>query len=438
MKQPASLAFSLRFMATILTLAAIVPHTGCQSASSGSGIRTAASTNRVLCGLDQLEGNGFADIAGAKVGLVTNHSGLTVDGRHILDVLVAAENVEVVAVFGPEHGVRGEADHHVDSGTDEATGLPIYSLYGETKRPTPEMLQGIDTLVFDIQDIGARFYTYIATMGICMEVAAENGFRVIVLDRPNPLGGTRVDGPIQDDDLVGRFTAYRPMPILHGMTVGELARMFNVGDAKTAGIGCDLTVIPITGWRRGTMYDETGLPWVNPSPNMRDVDEELLYTMVALTEFNKEISVGRGTDRPFEYLGSPWLDADALTADLRARNIPGLWVMRTTFIPSTIDITGRENVRYPGADEICQGVRFVVTNRNTFEPVVAGMHLLDALIRTQGERYDTSRLRVLVGAQWVVDALVAGEPVEGIVQRWRDEEQFASFVAARRRALLYR
>lgn len=388
---------------------------------------------KVLTGLDVMQRDGFAALKGRKVGLITNHSGINHRGEHILDLMHASPNVELVAIFTPEHGIRGEADRGVESGVDEATGLTIHSLYGKIRKPTDEMLDGIDTLVFDIQDIGARFYTYIATLGLCMEAAAEHGIKVYVLDRPNPLGGTDFDGPIQDDDLVGNFTAFKPMPTLHGMTVGEIALLFN----GPYGIGCDLQVVNCEGWERGMMFDETGLPWVNPSPNMRSVNEEILYTMVALTEANKDLSVGRGTDRPFEYLGAPWVDGDALAAELRSRNLPGIWVMRTTFIPSGTDISGRENYPYQFIGEVCQGVRFVVTDRRAVRPVEAGIHMLDALLKIHPERYRVDKLRRLVGAQWVLDALKARDPVKDIVARWRESQAFKDFAEARQSVLLY-
>ena len=389
--------------------------------------------SKVFTGLDVMQRDGFAALKGRRVGLITNHSGINRTGEHILDLMHASPNVELVAIFTPEHGIRGDADRGVESGVDTATGLPIHSLYGKTRKPTDDMLEGIDTLVFDIQDIGARFYTYIATLGECMEAAAKHGIKVYVLDRPNPLGGTEFDGPIQDRELVGKFTSFKPMPITHGMTVGEIALLFN----GPYGIGCDLAVIKCEGWKRGMMFDETGLPWVNPSPNMRSVNEEILYTMVALTEANKDLSVGRGTDRPFEYLGAPWVDAEALTAELRSRNLPGIWVMRTTFIPSGTDITGRENYPYQFIGEVCRGVRFVVTDRKAVRPVEAGIHMLAALLKVHPERYQVDKLRGLVGAQWVLDALKAGESVEEIVNRWREDPGFKDFAGARAGVLLY-
>ncbi len=388
---------------------------------------------KVLTGLDVMQRDGFGVLKGKRVGLVTNHSGINIQGEHILDLLHASDDVKLVAIFTPEHGIRGTEDRHVSSDVDAVTGLPIHSLYGKTRKPTPEMLEGIDVLVYDIQDIGARFYTYISTLGLCMEAAAENGIKIVVLDRPNPIGGVYFDGPIQDEDLIGKFTAFRPMPTVHGMTVGEIALLFKQYDE----LDVELEVVKCEGWTRDMLFDETGLPWVNPSPNMRSVNEELLYTMVAQTEANKDLSVGRGTDRPFEYLGAPWVDGDALCAELRSRNLPGVWVMRTTFIPSGTDITGRENYPYQFIDEACEGVRFVVTDRKAVRPVEAGIHMLDAVLKVHPERYKVDKLRGLTGAQWVIDALKERQPVEAIVKRWRDDPKFKTFTEARRAVLLY-
>lgn len=390
---------------------------------------------KVLTGLDVLQQEGFQRLQGRNIALITNHSGLNNRGEHILDLLAAAPGVNLKAIFSPEHGIRGTSDEHVQDGKDEKTGLPIFSLYGKTQRPNDEMMKGIDTLVFDIQDIGARFYTYIGTMGNCMEEAAKRGVKVFVLDRPNPIGGVYYDGPIQDDKYVGNNTSFRLMPVAHGMTVGELALLFN---GPYSGIGCDLEVVKMKGWKRAMYFDETGLPWVNPSPNMRSLDEEIIYTMIALTEANHDLSVGRGTDRPFEYLGAPWVDGDKLTEAMKARNLPGLWFMRQTFIPRLIDVTGRKNYPYQFIDEENQGFRVVITDRRAVRPVEAGVHMLDVLLKLYPERYSVDRLGGLVGAQWVLDALKKGEPVESIVERWRNEDRFKAFEKARKQVLLYR
>lgn len=385
----------------------------------------------VLTGLDVLVRDGCSALRGRRVAVVTNHSAIDRRGRHLIDLLVAA-GVDIVAVLSPEHGLRGVEDGPVASGVDARTGLPVHSLYGETRRPTDAMLAGVDLLLFDVQDVGARFYTYVATLGMVMEEAARRGLRVVVLDRPHPTGGLHVDGPVQDPDLVGRFTSYWPMPVVHGLTIGELAWLMNEK------LAADLVVVPCEGWTRGRFLDETGLPWVNPSPNLRSVDEALLYPMVALTEANHDVSVGRGTDRPFEYVGAPWIDGERLAADLNARGLPGLWFTPVTFVPSSTDVSGRRNVAYPFADQLCRGVRITVSDRRAVRPVEAGLHLLDALLRLHPERYRTDRLRGLVGAGWVLEALARGDVPAAIVARWRASPDFRDFLRARERVLLYR
>ena len=232
---------------------------------------------------------------------MTNHTGRTRDGRTTIDALHGADRVELAALFGPEHGIRGEVDDKVSDGRDSHTGLPVYSLYGAREKPTPEQTQGLDTLVFDIQDVGCRFYTYISTLGLVMEAASEQKLRVVVLDRPNPITGTRVEGPLADPDKLS-FTACHPIPVRHGMTAGELARLFRA----ERGLVCPLEVVPCEGWRRGDWYDATGLLWVNPSPNMRSLTAATLYPGVGLLEMTN-LSVGRGTDTPFEVVGAPYI-----------------------------------------------------------------------------------------------------------------------------------
>jgi uncharacterized protein YbbC (DUF1343 family) len=435
---------SIRFVLGAAGCAALlVLASGCAVCKTGSAAGAALTAGdrfqsvegpRVKSGLDVLAEEGFARLAGRRVGLIVNHSAISARGEHLLDLLHANPDVHVVAIFAPEHGFRGEADTHVADDRDEKTGIPVYSLYGATRVPKDEHLEGIDTLVFDIQDIGARFYTYIATMGHCMGKAQEKGLRFVVLDRPNPIQGNWFDGPIQDADLTEKFTAFVRMPVAHGMTVGEMARFYY----EYHNIRPELEVVPMKGWERWMYFDETGLPWVNPSPNMRSVNEELLYTMVALTEANKNVSVGRGTDRPFEYLGAPWLDGDALADNLNARNLPGLWFMRTTFVPAVNDITGRKfDWKYQFTGEICHGVRIVVTDRHRIRPVEAGVHMLAALLEVGGEKYSVDQLRGLVGAQWVLDGLKRGEDPSAMAARWRTTPEFLDFAAKRQAVLMY-
>ena len=264
-------------------------------------------------GLDVLRAQGFAPLSGKRVGLVTNHTGRARDGATAIDLLFAAKDVRLVALFSPEHGIRGILDAKVPSEVDEKTKLPIHSLYGETQRPAAAMLDGLDAIVVDLQDIGARFYTYMTTTAYVMEEAAKRKLPVFVLDRPNPVNGWQIEGPALDKESTG-FTGYFPaMPIRHGMTLGELAKLFN-GENK---IGADLTVVAMKNWRRDDWFDDTALPWINPSPNMRNMNDAALYTGIGAIE-GTNLSVGRGTDTPFEHIGAPWIDGDVLARELNA------------------------------------------------------------------------------------------------------------------------
>jgi uncharacterized protein YbbC (DUF1343 family) len=262
----------------------------------------------VLTGIDVLARDGFAPLKGKRVGLLTNHTGVARDGRSTIDVLHAAPGVKLVALFSPEHGIRGVLDAAVPSSKDERTGLPIHSLYSDTRRPTGPMLEGLDAIVVDLQDVGVRFYTYFASMSGVMEEAAKRKIGVVVLDRPNPIGGWQIEGPLPDG-TPGDFVAYHPMPVRHGLTMGELARLLNAERS----IGADLTVVPMEHWRRDLWFDETGLGWINPSPNMRNLTQATLYPGIGAIEYSN-VSVGRGTDQPFEQIGAPWIDGPGLAA----------------------------------------------------------------------------------------------------------------------------
>ena len=284
---------------------------------------------QVLNGIDVLEWDGFRPLRGRRVGLITNATGVSRDGRRSLDILAAAPGVELVAAFSPEHGLTARLEqNNIASGRDAGTGVPVFSLYGETRRPMPEMLRGIDTLVFDIQDVGVRFYTYITTLGYAMEAAARAKIRFVVLDRPNPISGVQVEGPLLDPEARS-FIGYFSMPVRHGMTVGELARMFNAEQR----LGATLEVIAMKGWKRGDWFDSTGLGWINPSPNIRNLSQATLYPGVGLLEFSN-ISVGRGTDSPFELVGAPWIQATELAAFLKRRKLPGVRFLPVRFTPS--------------------------------------------------------------------------------------------------------
>jgi uncharacterized protein YbbC (DUF1343 family)/CubicO group peptidase (beta-lactamase class C family) len=374
---------------------------------------------KVLTGIDVLERDGFKQLAGMRIGLITNHTGRDSAGRTTIDVLHKAPGVKLVALFSPEHGIRGLADEKISDSKDEQTGLPIYSLYGETRRPKPEQLKDLDALVFDIQDIGARFYTYISTVGLVMEEAAKARLPVFVLDRPNPIGGVEIEGPIADADKLS-FTAYHTIPVRHGMTIGELAQLFN----QERQIGCDLRVIKVDGWQRGMWLDETNLTWINPSPNMRSLTEATLYPGIGLLE-TTNLSVGRGTDTPFEVIGAPWIDGRQLAAYLNSRRIAGV-----RFVP--VRFTPRSSVF---KDEECAGVNVIVTDRARFRPVTNGLEIAVALRKLYPTQWKVDAyLRLLVNAD-TLESLKRGDSTEQITRSWTAKlEQFRK---ERGRFLLY-
>ena len=334
----------------------------------------------VLPGIDVLEAGKFEILQGKRVGLITNHTGRSRDGRSSIDILFRAPGVRLVALFSPEHGIRGTEDDKLSSSIDRTTGLPVHSLYGTTCRPTPEMLRGVDMLLFDIQDIGTRFYTYIGTLSLVMQAAGKAGIPLVVLDRPNPIGGIAVAGALPSKILpdkasgCGAITSIHPIPTRHGMTVGELAKLFK----GEFGISCSLSVVPMQGWSRNMLLDDTGLKWVNPSPNMKSLDAALLYPGLGILE-TTSLSVGRGTERPFQFYGAPWVNAAALVANLSRRNIPGLNITSHSFIPTAAGYSHR--------GKTCYGVSTTVTDREMLDPIMAGMHLLQAFSETHPERF---------------------------------------------------
>ena len=374
----------------------------------------------VLSGVDVLARGGFRELQGKRVGLITNHTGRDLRGRATADLLREAPGVKLVALFSPEHGIRGALDDKVSDTADEKTGLPVYSLYGETRRPRAEHLKNLDALVFDIQDVGARFYTYISTLGYAMEEAAKAGVPVFVLDRPNPVGGAEVEGPVADADKLS-FTSYHTIPVRHGMTVGELARLFN----EERKINCDLRVVKMENWRRGMWLDATGQTWVNPSPNMRSLTQAALYPGVGLLE-TTNVSVGRGTDTPFEIVGAPWLDGRRLAAYMNARGLAGVRFVPVRFTPRASVFEGEE----------CGGVNLVVTERARFRPVRVGIELAVALRRLHPAEWKADGyLRLLANSDTHERVRRADEPEE-IARAWA--ARLAEFNRARARALLYK
>jgi uncharacterized protein YbbC (DUF1343 family)/CubicO group peptidase (beta-lactamase class C family) len=396
--------------------------TGADFGASSDPLRpvTGTPTTRVLTGIDVLVRDGFAALQGRKVGLITNHTGRAGNGTPTIDLLHKAPGMSLVALFSPEHGIRGVLDvEHVASSTDEATGLPIHSLYGETRRPTDAMLAGIDTLVLDLQDVGVRFYTYATTMGYVMEEAARRKIKVVILDRPNPIGGWQIEGPLPDPDLLSMI-AYMPMPIRHGLTLGELAQLFNA----ERGIGADLTVVRLEGWRRDQWFDHTGLGWVNPSPNMRNLTQATLYPGIGAIEY-ANVSVGRGTDQPFEQIGAPWIDGPRLAEALNARALPGIRFYPVTFTPAS-------SVH---AKVACQGVYMVVTNREVLQPVRVGVEIAAALWRLHGEAFDKKTSERLLGSRSDFARARAGEDPAAIAAGWAGAE--AGWRRLRAKYLLY-
>jgi uncharacterized protein YbbC (DUF1343 family) len=404
-------------------------------ANVGCSRNEPSQVSSVKTGLDVLMEQKWHPLKGKKVGVITNQTGVNSRGEHIADLLHAAPEVDLKALFGPEHGIRGQVEggEKITSGLDPETGVPVISLYGKTRKPTPEMLEGLDWLIFDIQDVGARFYTYISTMSLAMEAAAENGVNFMVLDRPNPITGTLVEGPVLDPQFKS-FVGIHPIPLRHGMTVGELARLFNEEGYLENRIQADLTVIKMENWRRDMWYEETGLNWINPSPNMPTPSTAVLYPGMGLLEATN-VSEGRGTKNPFENVGAPWIEADQLMAKLQAFNIEGIAIQGTTFVP--VDMPGAAtNPKYEG--ETCQGVFLKVTDPHHFKSVAFGIRLLCALQELYPEKFSMSEKRMsrMTGQAWVRQAILNGQAPENIIARW--QASLSQFKKIRNKYLLYK
>jgi len=381
----------------------------------------APGTSPVLTGIDVLERDQFAALAGRRVGLITNHTGINRRGTSTIELLARAPGVTLVALFSPEHGLEGKLDvARIADGRDEKRNVPIFSLYGQTRQPTPESLAGIDTLVFDIQDIGTRFYTYPSTMGNAMRSAAEHKLRFVVLDRPNPINGVDVAGPVLDAGKES-FVGYHRLPVRHGLTVGELARMFN-DELK---IGADLKVIEMQGWRRGDYFDATGLLWVNPSPNMRNLNEALLYPGIGLLEMTN-LSVGRGTDTPFEIVGAPWLDGSKLAERLNRAPLAGVRFIPTSFTPTSSKFK----------EERCGGVQIIITERRQMEPLRVGFELARQLALLFPDGWDSRQYDRLLGNSAVFAAVTTGKPLAEIEALYQADLE--GFLKRREQFLIYK
>jgi uncharacterized protein YbbC (DUF1343 family) len=393
---------------------------------AGAALRDSKTRNpspvpaNVLNGIDVLQRDNFVALNGRNVGLITNQTGLSRDSVSTIRLLHDASDVNLITLFSPEHGLEGKLDiPKIGDQQDATTGLKVFSLYGETRTPTQESLEGIDTLVFDIQDIGCRFYTYVSTMGNAMKAAGEHGIRFVVLDRVNPIGGIGVQGPILDDGDQS-FVGYHTLPVRHGMTAGELAQMFR----KEMNVDVDLQIIQVEGWKRSLLFDETGLTWTNPSPNMRSLTQALLYPGVGLLEMTN-LSVGRGTDTPFEVIGAPWIHERELAAHLYAAGLPGVRFVPIRFRPTSS--------KY--ANESCGGVNILISDRDQFNSLRTGIQLMCSLRALFAEHWETKNLNRLLSSTKVRDAVLGGKPVTEIESLWAEE--LATFMNRRKEFLIY-
>jgi len=375
---------------------------------------------RVQPGLDVLEAQKFAPLKGKRIGLITNHTGVDFNGKSSIELLAHAPGVELVALFSPEHGIAGHSDDNVASSKDPSTGLPIYSLYGGTRRPTAEMLKGLDALVFDVQDAGVRFYTYTTTMGYCMEEAAKAGISFYLLDRPNPIGGEVVEGPMLDADKTA-FVAYFPVPVRYGLTIGELAALYNTENH----INCELHVIAMKNWHRNYFYESTGIRWIPPSPNLRTMKGTVLYPGLEILQ-NAGVSVGRGTEAPFEEFGAPWMSGEDVAPAMNALNLPGVRFTNQPFIPVSGLYAGQR----------CGGVGIRVTDRAAVRSMRLGLEIAGFLRKKYPEHFDVTKTLLLLGSEKTVDELKAGTSPEEIVSGWSAD--LVAWDQLRRKYFLYK
>ena len=380
---------------------------------------TKGRAGRVQTGLETLEVEKFASLRGKRVGLISNHTGLDFQGRSTVEVLKHAPGVQLVALFSPEHGIAGQADEKISSSKDASTGLPIYSLYGEHLRPTEEMLKGIDALVFDVQDAGVRFYTYTTTMGYCMEEAAKRGIKFYVLDRPNPLNGEIVEGPMLDTEKTS-FVAYFPVPVRYGLTIGELAQLYNAENH----INVELHVVRMKNWHRNYFFESTGIRWIPPSPNLRTVKGSILYPGLEILQ-NAGVSVGRGTQAPFEEFGAPWINGEEVATELNAKNLPGLRFANQPFVPVSGLYAGQR----------CGGVGIKVTDRSAVRSMRMGLEIATLLEKKYSTHFDIAKLVDLLGNDETVRQLQEGTAPEQIVASWAKD--LAAFDVVRRKYYMY-
>lgn len=371
-------------------------------------------------GADVFVANNFPGLRGKKIGLITNHTGRLRSGTATADAFYKSTDISLKVFFGPEHGIRGAVDERVPDSADPKTGIPVISLYGPRTAPEPSHLVGIDALVYDIQDIGCRYYTYVSTLVHCMRAAATAGLPLTILDRPNPIGGGQIEGPVADSDKLS-FVAIHPMPIRHGMTLGELAMLVN----RDAERKCDLTVVKVEGWKRRDWFDATGGEWVDPSPNMRSLVQANIYPGPAQLEFTN-VSVGRGTATPFQLFGAPWLDHFRFVDTLSAMQLPGIGFVPRTFKPTASKFAGEE----------CKGAELIVTNRDTFRPVETGVAMAIALRKVASKQWEMSRWQTLLCHKATYDAVEQGAELKDVTKLW--EPSVRQFKNARQKVLLYR
>jgi uncharacterized protein YbbC (DUF1343 family) len=382
--------------------------------------KSGGHAGRIQTGLDVLEAEKFAPLRGKHIGIITNHTGLDSREKSTIDILAHAPGVQVMALFSPEHGLGGQADDRITSTKDPSTSLQVFSLYGETLRPTDEMLKGVDTLVFDIQDAGVRFYTYTVTMAYCMEEAAKRNIAFYVLDRPNPIGGEIVEGPILDADKTN-FVGYFPIPVRYGLTIGELAQFFNAENH----INADLHVITMKNWHRNYFFESTGIRWIPPSPNLRTIKGSIVYPGLEILQ-DAGVSVGRGTEAPFEEFGAPWMDGEKVASALNGEDLPGLKFVAQPFIPVSGLYAGKR----------CGGVGIRIGERGAVRPMRMGLEIASLLQKMYPQNFTISKTIGLLGDAETVQKLKDGVPPSEIVASW--QPSLAEYDKTRRKYFLYK
>ena len=392
-----------------------------------------AQTHKVSVGADLLISENFELIKQKNIGLVTNHTGRLSDGTHLIQKLLETDSTNLKALFGPEHGILGNAPdgNSITDSTLEASNIPIYSLYGKIRKPTEEMMKDIDVLIFDIQDVGTRFYTYISTMYYCIEAAADNNIPIIILDRPNPIGAILVEGPVTEPGRES-FVGIAPIPIVHGMTIGELALLFSKEKMINSGNDANVIVIKMKNWQREYYYEDCGINWIKPSPNMPDIETAKIYPGMCLIE-GTNISEGRGTFKPFLQIGAPFINGENLAAELNKLDIEGIKILPTEYTPISID-TMSTSPKY--LDQLCSGVSFEITSKN-FNALRFGIVLISIIHNLYPDefKFRSASIDRLYGSDKFRLAVENGESPEVIFNSW--EKDLANFKNLRRKYLLY-